>query len=113
MPYIAIFGEKCLCIIKPAEVLATSSLAESQFYLANNTQQLYLVSMSHKFCADSHILTFQQADVNFRPKSRYFADQAGKHSESHENKLWAFSIRKINITNIYKSKKRWKKGLPI
>ena len=52
MPYIAIFGEKCLCIIKPAEVSGTSSLTESQFYLANNTQQLYLVSMSHKVYGD-------------------------------------------------------------
>ena len=48
MLHIAIFGEKCLCIIKPAEVLATSSLVESQFYLTNNTQQLYLTSMNPK-----------------------------------------------------------------
>ena len=48
MLHIAIFGEKCLCIIKPAEVLTTSSLVKSQFYLTNNTQQLYLTSMNPK-----------------------------------------------------------------
>ena len=42
-------------------------------------------------------------------KFRYFADQNGPKGALHEDKFWHFSNTKMNITDSWSSKSKWKK----
>ena len=46
---------------------------------------------------------------SFYPKLSYFTDQNGPKGGAHENEFWLFSNTKINVTNSYSGKSRWKK----